>query len=99
VEFWLSRSLFPNHNGILDIKEPFHTIKFAKCTNWGKSPFIYITKSIYTGFASLKTLPPDLEPPLQGKKYNPPYCNENAEKKTIVFSEITYRFMIWFLIF
>jgi hypothetical protein len=28
---------------------------------------IYIIKSIYIGSASLKTLPLDLEPPLQGK--------------------------------
>jgi hypothetical protein len=60
VEFWLSRSFFTNHGGILAIKEPFHTIKFTKCTNCGESSFIYITKSIYTGSASLKTLPPNL---------------------------------------
>jgi hypothetical protein len=43
-------------------------MKFIKCTNWGKTLFIYITKCIYTGPASLKTLPLDLEPPLQGKE-------------------------------
>jgi hypothetical protein len=113
MEFWLSRSLFTNHDGILAIKEPFHesrwnpgyqgafhTIKFTKCTNWGKTLFIYITKSIYTGFASLKTLPLDLEPPLQGKEYDPPYCNEIAKKKANVFvTEITYRFVFQILFF
>jgi hypothetical protein len=58
-------------NGISAIKEPFHMMKFTKCVNWGKTLFIYITKSIYTRPASLKTLPLDLEPPLQGKEYGP----------------------------
>jgi hypothetical protein len=51
----------------------------------GETLFIYITKSIYIGSASLKTLPLDLEPPLQGKEYSTPYCNEIAEKKAKVF--------------
>jgi hypothetical protein len=57
----------------------------TKCTIWGKTLFIYITKSIYIGSASLKTLPLDLELPLRGKEYGPPYSNEIAEKKTNVF--------------
>jgi hypothetical protein len=66
----------------------------------GKTLFIYITKSIYTGPASLKTLSLDLEPPLQGKEYGPPYSNEIAKKKANVFvSEITYRFVIRILLF
>jgi hypothetical protein len=44
----------------------------------GKTLFIYITKSI--GSASLKTLPLDLEPPLQGKEYSPLYSKEIAKK-------------------
>jgi hypothetical protein len=60
-------------------------MKFTKCTNWGKTLFIYITKSIYTGPASLKTLPLDLEPPLQGKEYDPPYSNEIAKKEMFLF--------------
>jgi hypothetical protein len=53
----------------------------------GEDLFIYITKSIYIGSASLKTLPLDLEPPLQGKEYGPPYSNVNAKKKAnILFS-------------
>jgi hypothetical protein len=68
------------HDGISAIKEPFHMMKFTKCMNWGKTVFIYITKSIYTGPASLKTLPLDLEPPLQGKAYGPPYSKEIAKK-------------------
>jgi hypothetical protein len=68
--------------------------------NWGKTLFIYITNNIYTGPASLKTLPFDLEPPLQGKEYSPPYCNEIAEKKVNVFvPEITYRFVTRILFF
>jgi hypothetical protein len=48
---------------------------------WGKTLFIYITKSIYIGSASLKTLPLDLEPPLKGKEYGPPYSNATTKKK------------------
>jgi hypothetical protein len=78
----------------------FHTIKFRKCMIWGKIAFIYITKSIYTGPTSLKTLPLDLEPPLQGKEYGPPYCNEIAEKKANVFvPPIAYRFVTRILFF
>jgi hypothetical protein len=47
---------------------------------------IYITKSIYIGSALLKTLPLDLEPPLQGKEYGPPYSNVIAKKKANLFS-------------
>jgi hypothetical protein len=92
VESRLSRSLFHELY--------FHMMKFTKCTIWGKTLFIYITKSIYIGSASLKILPLDLEPPLQGKEYDPPYCNEIAEKKANVFvPKITYRFMTRILFF
>jgi hypothetical protein len=68
--------------------------------NWGKTLFIYIKKSIYIGPASLKTLPLDLEPPLQGKEYGPSYSNEIEKRKGNVFvSEITYRFVILILLF
>jgi hypothetical protein len=60
-------------------------MEFTKCTIWGKTLFIYITKSIYIGFASLKTLPLDLEPPLQGKEYGPPYSNATKKVKVDVF--------------
>jgi hypothetical protein len=40
----------------------FFTMELSKCAIWGKTLFIYITKSIYIGSASLKTLPLDLEP-------------------------------------
>jgi hypothetical protein len=46
----------------------------------GETLFIYITKTIYTGPATLKTLPIDLEPPLQGKEYGPPYSMEIVKK-------------------
>jgi hypothetical protein len=75
-------------------------MEFTKCTIWGKTLFIYITKSIYIGSASLKTLPLDLEPPLQGKEYGSPYCNEIAKKKANVFvPKITYRFVTRILFF
>jgi hypothetical protein len=67
---------------------------------WGKTLFIYIKKSIYTGPASLKTLLLDLEPPLQEKEYSPSYSNEITKRKANVFvPEITYRFMIQILLF
>jgi hypothetical protein len=70
-------------------------MEFTKCTIWGKTLFIYITKSIYIGSASLKTLPLDLEPPFQGKEYGPSYSNVNAKKKAnFFFSKITYRLVI-----
>jgi hypothetical protein len=72
----------------------------TKCTIWGKTLFIYITKSIYIGSASLKTLPLDLEPPLQGKEYGPPYSNEIAEKEVNVFVfEVTYSFVTRIFLF
>jgi hypothetical protein len=87
--------IFLSHGGILAITKPFHKVEFTKCTIWGKTLFIYITKSIYIGPASLKTLPLDLEPPLQGKEYGPPYSKVIAKKKAnVFFSEITYRFVI-----
>jgi hypothetical protein len=78
MEFWLSRSLsyelFIFHDGI------------HKMHDLGEDSFhIYITKSIYIGPASLKTLPLDLEPPLQGKEYGPPYSNATKRRKAIVF--------------
>jgi hypothetical protein len=127
-----SHELFLFHDGILAIKEPFHTnfffftmevwlsrslshklffftmevwlsgslfIRTFSFSRWnsqnarfGEDSFhiyiylyIYITKSIYIGSALLKTLPLDLEPPLQGKEYGPPYSNATKKKKAIVF--------------
>jgi hypothetical protein len=52
----------------------------------GENSFhIYITKSIYIGSTSLKTLPLDLEPPLQGKEYGPSYSNATRKSKTNFF--------------
>jgi hypothetical protein len=53
---------------------------------WGENLFIYITKSIYIGSASLKTSPLDLESPLQGKEYGHPFSKVIAKKKANVFS-------------
>jgi hypothetical protein len=92
VESRLSRSLFTNFSSF--------TMESTKCTIWGKTLFIYITKSIYIGSASLKTLPLDLEPPLQGKEYGPPYSNVIAKKESkCFFFEITYRFVTRILFF
>jgi hypothetical protein len=68
---------------------------------WGKTLFIYITKSIYIGPASLKTLPLDLEPPLQGNEYGPPYSKVIAKKVNVFVPKTTYRLMIqvYFCIF
>jgi hypothetical protein len=55
-------------------------------THTHRDIYIYITKSIYIGPTSLKSLPLDLEPPLQGKEYNPSYSNATTKKKAIVFS-------------
>jgi hypothetical protein len=88
------------HDGILAIKEPFTRTSLSrdgvhKMHDLGEDSFhIYITKSIYIGSTSLKTLPLDLEPPSQGKEYDPSYCNEIVEKKANVFvPEITYKFV------
>jgi hypothetical protein len=63
---------------------------------WGKTLFIYITKSIYIGSTSLKTLPLDLEPPLQGKEYGSPYSKEIAKKVNVFVPETTYRHVVQF---
>jgi hypothetical protein len=68
MEFWLSRSL--SHNLFLFSRWNSGYTQFG-----GRLFYTYIIKSIYKGFASLKTLPLDLEPPLQGKEYDPPYSN------------------------
>jgi hypothetical protein len=87
MELWLSRSLshelFLSHDGI------------HKMHDLGEDSFhIYITKGIYIGSASLRTLPLDLEPPLQGKEYGPPYSNASKKRKLLFFPEITYRHVI-----
>jgi hypothetical protein len=66
-------NFFLFHDGILEIR------------NLGEDSFYtYITKSIHIGSASLKTLPLDLEPPLQGKEYGPPYSHATREVKAIL---------------
>jgi hypothetical protein len=63
-----SWTFFFFHDGILAITKPFSRTFFffhdviLTITIWGETLFIYITKSIYIGSASLKTLPLDLEP-------------------------------------
>jgi hypothetical protein len=87
MELWLSRSL--SHELF-----SFFTMEFSRYAIWGKTLFIYITKSIYIESASLKTLPLDLEPPLQGKEYSPSYSNATRKSKTNFCPEITYRHVI-----
>jgi hypothetical protein len=87
MEFWLSGSL--SHELF------FFSQWNSRNTQFGEDSFyIYITKSIYTGSASIKTLPLDLEPPLQGKEYGPPYSNATKKRKANVFPEITYRHVL-----
>jgi hypothetical protein len=109
MEFWLSRSLSHEllffHDGILAIEEPFtrtflfftmefQDTKYETC-NLGENSFhIYIRKSIYIGSASLKTLPLDLEPPLQGKEYGPSYSRTTIKTKNLFSPEVTYRHVI-----
>jgi hypothetical protein len=61
---------------------------------WGKTLFIYITKTIYIGPASLKTGLLDLEPPLQGKDYGPSYSKVIAKKLNVFVPETTYRLVV-----
>jgi hypothetical protein len=97
MEFWLSRSL--SHELFLFSRwnsgyhEAFLTNFFflhdgiLKMRDLGEDSFYtYITKSIYIGSASLKTLPLDLDPPLQGKEYGSPYSNAIRKRKANVFS-------------
>jgi hypothetical protein len=90
MEFWLSESL--SHELFLFSRWNSGYQK-AFLTNFSNTQFggrlfsyIYITKSIYIGSASLETLPLDLEPPLQGKEYGPPYSNATKRRKANVFS-------------
>jgi hypothetical protein len=103
MELWLSGSLshelFFFHDGIMAIRKPFSRTFFffhdgiLQIRNLGVDPFhIYITKSIYIGSASLKTLPLDLEPPLQGKENGPPYSNATKKVKAILHLATTYFF-------
>jgi hypothetical protein len=41
-------------------------------------------------------LPLDLEPPLQGKEYGPPYSKKIAKKVNVFVPETTDRFVVWF---
>jgi hypothetical protein len=84
MEFWLSGSL--SHELFL-----FSRWNSAN-TQFGGRLFSYISQSIYIGSASLKILPPDLEPPLQGKEYGPPYSNATKKVNAILHLVTTYFF-------
>jgi hypothetical protein len=47
IEFWLSRSLLHESRWNYGYHEAFHTIKFTKCTNWGRTLF-YISQRVFT---------------------------------------------------
>jgi hypothetical protein len=88
-----SRTFFFSHDGILAITKPFSRTFFfshdgiMEIRDLGEDSFYtYITKSIYIGSASLKTLPLDLEPPLQGREYGPSYSNATRKGKANFFS-------------
>jgi hypothetical protein len=88
-----SRTFLFFHDGILAITKPLSRTFFffldgiLKIRNLEEDSFYtYITKSIYIGSASLKTLPLDLEPPLQGKEYGPSYSTTTKKRKANVFS-------------
>jgi hypothetical protein len=90
---------FLSYDGILAITEPFTNFShgWAHETDYlGETLFLYTTKSIYIGSASLKTLPLDLEPPLQGKEYGPPYSKEIAKRVNVFVPETTYRLVAQF---
>jgi hypothetical protein len=98
--FSFSRWNFGYHEAILT-NFFFFTMEICRYAVWGKTLFIYITKSIYIGSSLLKTSPLDLEPPLQGKEYGPPYSNATMKVKAILhlartcfFPEVTYRHVI-----
>jgi hypothetical protein len=81
---WAFHDFFLSHIGILAITEPFTNFSQGwahETPDLGETLFIYITKSIYIGSASLKTLPLSLEPLLQGKEYGPPYSKKIAKRK------------------
>jgi hypothetical protein len=46
----------------------------------------------------LKTLPLDLEPPLQGNEYGPPYSKVIAKKVNVFVPETTYRLAVRFFL-
>jgi hypothetical protein len=79
------------HDGTLAITEPFSRtfsffkMEFPRYAIWEKTLFTYIRKSIYIGSASLKTLPFDLEPPLQAKEYGPSYSDTTRKRKADFF--------------
>jgi hypothetical protein len=75
------------YQGVFHTNFSFFHDGIHKMHDLGEDSFhIYITKSIYIGSTLLKTLPLDLEPPLQGKEYGPPYSNATKRRKAIVFS-------------
>jgi hypothetical protein len=84
MEFWLSGSLshelFFFYDGILAIRKPFSRTFFPFLrwnsinTQFGGKLFSYIYHKEYLHRIRLIiNLPLDLEPPLQGKEYDPPY--------------------------
>jgi hypothetical protein len=87
MEFWLSSSLSHELFLFRDGNHRMHDL--------GEDSFhIYITKSIYIGSASLKTLPLDLEPLCKEKSTVLPNVMLLRKRKLMFFPEITYRHVI-----
>jgi hypothetical protein len=85
--FLFSRWNFGYHEAFLTNFFFFHNGIFGIRDLGEESFYTYITKSIYIGSATLKTLPLDLEPPLQGKEYSPSYSNAIGKSKTNFLSQ------------
>jgi hypothetical protein len=86
MEFWLSRSL--SHE--LFIFSRWN----SRNTQFGGSLFLYICHKEYLHRIRLvKNLALDLEPPLQGKEYGPPYSNATKKVKAILHLARTYFFL------
>jgi hypothetical protein len=63
----------------------FLTMEFLKTHDLGESSFHIYHKEYLHRIRSLKTMPLDLGPPLQGKEYGPSYSNLNARSKCFCF--------------
>jgi hypothetical protein len=91
--------IFLSYNGTQAITEPFTNFSFtrwnfARHIIWGKTLFIYITKSIYIRSTSLKTLPLDLGPPFARKRVRSFFILRKRRELNILVPESTYSFVV-----
>jgi hypothetical protein len=92
--FSFTRWNFGYHGVFHELLRSFSHGGIHETHDLGEILFIYIRKSIYIGPALLKTLPHDLESPLQGKEYGPSYSKVIAKKVNVFVPETTYRLVI-----